>query len=392
MRVAVYTDYAYRKLDGEVYAERAFALFLDALAGRVERLTLAGRLDPRPGAGRYRLTGAVDFVPLPFYETITRPLAALREIARSLRRFWRVLDDVDAVWLLGPHPVALLFAAQAAVRRRAVVLGVRQDMGAYMRSRHPRRRWLWAAGAVLEGSWRLIARRAPVVVVGPGLAAHYRRAPRVLPVAISLIHAADVAGVPARADWDADTLELLSVGRLETEKNPLLLADVLARLIARDPRWRLTVCGEGPLQEPLAQRLEELGVADRARLLGYVPLDDGLFDAYRDSHALLHVSWTEGLPQILFEAFAAGLPVVATDVGGIRAAVGDATELIPAGDAEAAAAALESLRDDPRLREALVRAGTAQAHDHTLEAETGRVADFLARAARAGARGGGTAR
>ncbi|MCW2951954.1 MAG: hypothetical protein JWQ48_1124 [Conexibacter sp.] len=383
MRLAVYTDYTYRRHDGEVYAERAFALFLDALAERVERLTLVGRLDPRPGAvGPYRIGGHVAFIGLPFYETITAPFAAARAIAASLRRFWRVLDDVDAVWLLGPHPLALLFAVEARLRGRALVLGVRQNMPAYVRSRHPRRRWLWAAGDALEGIWRLIARRVPVIVVGPELGALYGRAARLLAVAISLVRERDVDGGARDRDYEAGDVEVLSVGRLETEKNPLLLADVLARLVARSPRWRLTVCGEGPLRGALAARLAELGVADRARLLGYVPLDGGLFDAYRSSHVLLHASWTEGLPQILFEAFAAGLPVVATDVGGIRAAVGDATELIPAGDPEAAVAALELVLGDPVRRAALVEAGLDHARAHTLEAETRRVADFIEAAAR----------
>ena len=51
--------------------------------------------------------------------------------------------------------------------------------------------------------------------------------------------------------------------------------------------------------------------------LGYLSLDSGLRDHYRDSHMFLHVSWTEGVPQVLFESFAAGLPVVATAVGGV---------------------------------------------------------------------------
>lgn len=377
MRLAVYTDYTYQQQDGVVYAERAFALFLDELRHRVDRLTLVGRLDPRPGTSRYPISSDVRFVGLPFYETVTRPLAAAGQMGASLRRFWRMLDDVDAVWILGPHPLGPLFALQGALRRRRVALGVRQDMGAYVRSRHPRRRWLWAAGAALEGIWRLLALRLPVIVVGPELAAQYRRGRAVLPVAISLIRADEVDGGSRRRDYGGE-LQLLSVGRLETEKNPLLLADVLARLVARRPRWRLTVCGEGPLQEALRVRLEELGVADRARLAGYVPFDGGLADAYRSSHLLLHVSWTEGLPQILFEAFAAGLPVVATDVGGIRAAVGDATELIPPGDADAAVAALERLADDPARRARLVEAGLAHARAHTIEAETARVAAFIA--------------
>lgn len=382
MNLVVYTDYTYRKLEGDVYAERAFALFLDELSHRLGSLTLIGRLDPRPGRARYKLGDDVTFAPLPFYETITRPWQAWRAIAGSIQRFWRALDGADATWLLGPHPVALLFAVAAVVRRRTVILGVRQDTGTYMRTRHPDRKWMWAAGWVLERLWRLIALRAPVIVVGPEAARQYHRSPRKLDVAISLIRAADITDVPSREDWDAETLEILSVGRLDAEKNPVLMADVLKRLLERDPRWRLNICGEGHMAEALCDRLEELGVVEQANLMGYVPLDAGLLDAYRSNHALLHVSWSEGLPQVFFEAFAAGLPSVATDVGGIKDAIGEAVELIQAGDAEVAAQALERLRDDPERRAELIARGFAQAHAHTVEVETARVADFLVRAAR----------
>ena len=100
-------------------------------------------------------------------------------------------------------------------------------------------------------------------------------------------------------------------------------------------------------------------------------------DLYRDSHALLHVSWTEGLPQVLLEAFAAGLPMVATDVGGIREAVGDAVLLVPPGDPEAAAEALDRLAGDPELRARLVSAGHEYVSTRTLAHESMRVADFI---------------
>ena len=70
---------------------------------------------------------------------------------------------------------------------------------------------------------------------------------------------------------------------------------------------------------------------DRAELLGYLPIHGGLMDRYRSVNAFLHVSWTEGMPQVLLEAFAAGTPVVATAVGGVPEAAGDAALLIPAG-------------------------------------------------------------
>ncbi len=377
MRLAVYTDYAYHRHDGEVYAERAFAVFIAGLARHVDALIVPGRLDPSASRSRYALGPGVTFAPLPYYRTLARPLSASLAMARSLGRLWRVLDEVDCVWLLGPHPLALAFAALAALRGRQVVLGVRQDYPSYVRSRHPGRRLIWLAAFVLDRSWAAVGRIVPVVVVGPALAERYRRSKRVLEIAVSTVRADDVvsAELAAKRPYDGP-LTALSVGRLDAEKNPLLLADVLARLRERDPRWRLVVCGEGPLEAELRRRLRRLGLAEHAELRGYVPLDRGLRDVYRSSHALLHVSWTEGLPQVLFEAFAAGLPVVATDVGGVTA-VRDAVRLVAPGDAEAAAAELSRVATDSALRALLVDAGRALALERTLERESRRVAYFL---------------
>jgi 2-deoxystreptamine N-acetyl-D-glucosaminyltransferase/2-deoxystreptamine glucosyltransferase len=90
---------------------------------------------------------------------------------------------------------------------------------------------------------------------------------------------------------------------------------------------------------------------------------------------------------VLFEAFAAGLPVVATAVGGVSGAVGEAGLLVAPDDAGAAAAALERLAGDPALRARLARAGLERVRRRTLEAESGRVTAFLSQ--RAGSRPAG---
>jgi glycosyltransferase involved in cell wall biosynthesis len=198
---------------------------------------------------------------------------------------------------------------------------------------------------------------------------------------VSLIEDHDLVPVERalRRSYEEE-LRVISVGRLEEEKNPLLLADVLAELRGDRDRWRLAVCGEGSMQAALESRLQELGVADRAEVLGYVPFGPRLLGLYRQSHVLLHVSWTEGLPQVLVEAFAAGLPVVATDVGGVAAAVGGAVRLIPPGDAVAAAGELRRIAADGPLREALIRAGHDYAAERTASAEVRRVARFVSEA------------
>ena len=379
MRLAVYTDYVYRREDGAVFAERAFALFVARLAEHLDGLTIVGRLDPRPGRSHYRLPDGVEFVALPHYTSVVDLRSSLPAMLRSLAVFHRVLGRVDGAWLLGPNLLSMSFAVLTAMRGRRVALGVRQDTPTYVRTRHPSRRWFHVAADAIEGLHRLMARRWPIVVVGPHIAANYAGGRRVLPIAVSLVSERElVAPKDALArPYDGPELVALSVGRIEREKNPLLLADVLARVRERDPRWRLVVCGEGPMTEELRARLEELGVAEHAELRGYVPIDGELPRLYRSSHALLHVSWTEGVPQVLFEAFAAGLPVVATDVGGVAAASGEAALLVPPGRADPPADALARLGAEPELRRRLVEAGAARVREHTTEAESRRVAEFL---------------
>ena len=374
-RLGVYTDYAYSLKDGRPYAERAFAIFIAELALRLERVAVIGKLDP-DGASRYPL-GDVDFVALPHYPSLSHTWPAIRGMLGSLRPFWRALDQLDCVWIFGPHPLAFPFALVARLRGRRVILGVRQDSVEYVRTRHPGSRVRIALVRAMDFGFRALARRWSAIVVGPAVARQYAHSRALLEVSISLIREDEIASPEADGRDYSGNLVAMSVGRLESEKNPLALADVIAALRRLDPRWRLVICGEGDLRPALEQRVRELGVEDAVEFRGYVPHDGGLADAYRKAHALAHVTWTEGLPQILYEAFAARLPVVATDVGGIREAVGEATLLVPAGRPEETAEELDRVGRDEELRAKLVERGIEVVRAHTLESETDRTGQFI---------------
>jgi glycosyltransferase involved in cell wall biosynthesis len=381
VRLAVYTDYEYRSDGMRRYGQRAFVVFLQALGRGVERMVLVGRLDPRRGTSHYPLDDCTELLGLPHYESLANPLAVARSLVVSLGRFWRLLDEVDTVWVLGPYPHSVALAVVAIARRRRLVLGVRQDMPAYVRSRRPDRRWMHFGADVLEGVWRALARRYPVVVVGAELERKYGGARRLLQTEIPLVSERDIAtSADVAARSYGGELTVLTVGRIDAEKNPLLLAEILARLRERGRSWRLVVCGDGPLRPALEERFAELGLLERVDLRGYVPINDGLLDLYRSSHAFLHVSLTEGFPQVLNEAFASRLPVVATAVGGVAAGAGDAALLIEPRDPGAAASALERIAAESDLRARLVRAGSERLQGGTLEAAAARVRDFLASA------------
>ncbi len=379
LRLGVYCDYSYRVIDGAVSAELPFSIFVEQLAGHCDRLVVFGRIDPTGSVPFPFPVVAARLVGLPFYSSGADLAAVLRAVPTTIRRFWRGLDDLDTIWVLGPNPPqALLFALLGLLRRRRVVLGVRQNLPELIRFRRPGQRGVIAAARLLEAAWRGLGRVAPVIVVGADLARRYRDSRAVLDVYVSLLRDADlVAGDGIERSYDGETLTMLSVGRLDPEKNPLLMADILALAVAGDSRWRLAVCGDGTLRDELAARARELGVADHLVLHGYVPIDDGLWEYYREAHVLLHVSLTEGVPQVILEAFAARLPVAATDVGGVAELVTGRGLVSPPSDAAASVAALARIVSDTELRERLVAAAHAAAADHTLEAECSRVAGFL---------------
>jgi glycosyltransferase involved in cell wall biosynthesis len=372
-------DFRYRRSGNELYAEVPFALFMAGLRPHFERLLMMGRLQPGEGTLAHRLPGGSELAPLPYYEAASSPVALARALPATSRAFVRALRQVDAVLVFGPSPLSVALVLLALAMRRRVVLGTRQHYPDYVRHRHPRRRGLRLASRLLERTWRGLARTLPTVVVGAQLADGYRRARRLLDVTVSLVSERELSAPESEPPRSYDgELRVLSVGRLDGEKNPVLMADVLAALNRGGRSWRLVVCGEGTEEATLARRLEQLGVRDAADLRGYVPIDGGLPALYRDSHMLLHVSLTEGMPQVLFEAFAAGLPVVATEVGGVGLGPErEALALVPPADAQAAARELERLAADPALRERLVSRGLDLVRSHTLEAECRRLAEFV---------------
>jgi glycosyltransferase involved in cell wall biosynthesis len=376
-RVAVYLELAFRQDERGYSADRAFVRFLLALRPHVDRLVLMGRVDPAPGRASYAIPDDVEFAPLPHYPSLHHVGGVVRAVPATRRAVRRALEDVDVVWAIGPHPMSIPVARIGLKSGKRVVLGVRQHFPDYVRHRLPSARWkpALAAAQLLEAGFRRLARRVPVIAVGPDLADRYRRlGADVLELEISLVREADLSVPDERAPLDGQRVELLSVGRLDPEKAPELLLEMLHEL---GDGYRLTIVGTGKLEAQMREASAPLG--DRVRFLGYVAQGPDLFGLYREADVFVHVARTEGLPQVLIEAQAFGLPAVGTDVGGVAGALGhgEAGLLVPPGDAAALAEAVRRLVGDDALRERIRAAGRARTRELTLERQAAKAAAFL---------------
>ncbi len=182
-----------------------------------------------------------------------------------------------------------------------------------------------------------------------------------------------------RAEWGVmdDEVLAISVGRLERVKNHAGMLEALTHAAKEAPGLRIAILGSGRLKERLLAQAGELGLEDRVIFLGY---REDVAACLAAADLFVSASTTEGLPVALLEALAAGLPVVATGVGGIPNALGvpPPGALVAEGDMEGLAAGLVELARDSEGRDRLGAQAAERARLFSLERCAGRYCTLYA--------------
>jgi glycosyltransferase involved in cell wall biosynthesis len=170
----------------------------------------------------------------------------------------------------------------------------------------------------------------------------------------------DAPAAPPPRRPRGERLVLGCTARLAPPKDLITLLDALS--LPGCEAWELRVLGEGPDREAIERHRDSLGLGARVTLLGS---RNDVAAQLSDCDAFALISDWEGLPYSILEAMAEGLPVLATDVGGIPDLVlpGETGELVPARDAGAAGRVLAAWAADPPALERLGRAGHARARE-----------------------------
>jgi glycosyltransferase involved in cell wall biosynthesis len=171
---------------------------------------------------------------------------------------------------------------------------------------------------------------------------------------------ADVRPDPAIAALGSAGPVVCAVTGLRPGKGDETLVRAFADVVGSGRPGTLVVAGDGPERPGIETVLAELGIADRVRLLGNIADIYGLLVA---SDVFVLPSWAESFPYSILEAMMVGLPIVATDVGGISEAVeeGATGRLVPPRDAASLGRALAELLDDRKLATTLGRAAQDRA-------------------------------
>jgi sugar transferase (PEP-CTERM/EpsH1 system associated) len=173
-----------------------------------------------------------------------------------------------------------------------------------------------------------------------------------------------------------DALLIGAIGRLHAQKGFPYLLRATAELVTRMPHVRLLVVGEGELRRLLGDQCQDLGLAETVTFAG---LRTDVPQILSSLDLLVLPSLWEGMPNVVLEAMAAELPVVATTVGGTPEVVvdGETGILVPAADVEALARAIERLLSDCALRQRMGQAGRKRIEEHFTVAQMVRKTENL---------------
>jgi glycosyltransferase involved in cell wall biosynthesis len=169
-----------------------------------------------------------------------------------------------------------------------------------------------------------------------------------------------------------NTLLAAAVGRLSPEKGHTYLIEALSCL-ASDIRIVILFCGDGVESVKLQAQARELGLSEKCRFLGFVK---NINEIYQGIDFLVLPSLTEGMPNVVLEAFAFSKPVVATAVGGVPEVVSDGINgfLVPKENSAQLAAAIEKLSRDAQLRLKMGEAGQRAVQEQfSFENQTGKL-------------------
>ncbi|MGN6431116.1 MAG: glycosyltransferase family 4 protein [Gaiellaceae bacterium] len=332
---------------GEVGGAQGYvASLLPALAGEYDVVVGAhGGAFVREAAER----SGIEFVHL---EQLRRPISPWRDL-RSFAELYRLLRRQRPDVLHASSSKAGVIGRLAAVAARVPVRVFTVHGWAF--SAHS-----GAASALYRWADRIAGRATTATICvsqrerADGLRARTCRADRT----VVIPNGVEVDAYP-QASLESAVPRLIAVGRLAAPKDWSTLLSALTSLDS-EAFTELAIVGDGPERERVEDELARRSLEGRVRLLGE---RDDVPRLLAEADVFLLASRSEGLPLSVIEAMAAGLPIVASDVGGLKELVrdGETGVLVPPGDPVALAEALRPLLANRELRRRLGRAGRARA-------------------------------
>lgn len=334
----------------------------------------------------YKCSDVISLCSLPYYEDVRDLFKRLPfMIKETSEKMKPQIENCDVIWIVGPHPLALLAYRLAKKAKVPIFMHIRGNILEDIKVRFKGKKYLFAKAYAYALHYNniFLCKRMPVMVVGSKLYDLYAKYTKdIYCISPSMISKQDIdesiTYLRTKPDIQDRDVELIFVGRVEPEKGISYLFEALRRLNNQSQKkYKLTLIGAAHPRgretkwkaEAFHNLARELGIEQFINWIGYVPFGRELFNLYRKADFFILPSLSEGIPKVLYEAMAAGLPIITTSIGGIPDIIKNEKNglLILSGSTDSIIRALQRLLNDRALSKSLIEGGFQSAEEHTME-------------------------
>lgn len=367
MRLAVFPE-GPMSFDGKrvLYSEGEGS-YIDSLARRVDEVVVFAYWF-RPGSPWYEggahykfVSENINFIELPLNET-TSFFSKVMQLLKVSKIIYSNFRRVDVLYLFIPgYPSAIAFlinrlfgkpyfvyaASDWSPEESRLIFRWTKGIGKYALGLYSKIN-LWLERELVRSAiFTVAASEKCITRYSKYTEAVYKTVPRINRVELSMYYRED--------SCQGRRITLLFVGGLYLRKGIEYLLEAVASLHPQYP-LSLVIVGEGEDREYFEKRSSDMGVASIVSFRGHLPYGPALMNEFKQADIFVFPSLGEGFPRVLYEAMTHGLPIVATDVGGVALEVIDGARgmLVPPADANALAQNIVKIIEDGDLRRRLI--------------------------------------
>ncbi|MFY0630552.1 MAG: glycosyltransferase family 4 protein [Flavobacteriaceae bacterium] len=325
LSILIFNDFLFHREGDSIYTDDSYIIFADLVGKNFKEKSFLGRISQNKKDERSYETPIPpsDIIEIPYYSSLKYfPFFNVFKTFRLVKTINSVIKKSDILWLAWPHPISLLILFLQIGKGKKIILNVRCDLAELVKIRYSGIfRFLASSFIKLSnGLLPFLVKDFTVLVTGSELKEAYSKlSPNTYDIRNTVISNNSFT-MPDRKK--IDPIHLLFVGRLEAEKGIEYLLEAIPLIQKKHP-VTLRIVGDGINEETLVALSKELKITDSVEFYGYVPFGKELFSHYINSDIFVLPSLSEGFPRVIDEARGFGLPIVCTNVGGMKTELRD---------------------------------------------------------------------
>lgn len=384
MELGVFINQAFYNFNGCISTDLSFIRFIESFDEKFSGIKIfapARNISSSKKQGLYSCIDTVSLCPLPYYENVKDLIKNAHFILpRTIAKLKNEMKGVDRLWIVGPHPLGILAGFYAKKFNIPSFLHIRGNILNDVTVRYNNSMIGKIYSKYMHWSNCFLSKRMTALTVGSELYSLYKdEAKKISWISPSLIDDHDLETtqkiMEQRQAEDKNYITLLFVGRVEPEKGLDYLFTALKDLNTNsNNRYKLVIVGgaqrgsEGKEAE-IRQLAKRMDIEKYITWKGYVPYGDEIKKIYRSADIFVLPSLAEGIPKVIYEAMAFGIPIISTKVGGICDIIENYKNgvLIKPKSKEEIVSAIKLIAENTNFQKNLIENGLADAKLYTIE-------------------------